>query len=126
MYALDKEESKYTLNRLYSSDRSTLDLEMCSCKSDLHLASLDGFNDHNEQESDSSCDSDVEVISEVGDIENHVINFNAYCNTNSNDDDKYDIQNDATESYDKKRSPSPDASDNQLKFFNEYRIEGHL
>ena len=88
---------------------------MCSCKSDLHLESLDGFNDHNEQESDSSCDSDVEVTSEVGGVENDVINFNAYCNINSKDDDKDDIQNDATESYDKKCSPSPDTSDNDTE-----------
>lgn len=88
---------------------------MYCCEHDLHLKPLNGFNDHIEEESDSSCDSDIEVISEFDDAENDPIIFNAYSNINYNNDDKDDIQNGETDSNGKNCSSSPDTSDNDTE-----------
>ncbi|CAF1478988.1 unnamed protein product [Adineta steineri] len=59
----------------------------------LHLQTLQGFNKINEEETDSSDDSEVEVTSEIDEHENHIINFNTYLNIHSDDEEKDDKLN---------------------------------
>ncbi|CAF1393602.1 unnamed protein product [Rotaria sordida] len=66
--------------------------------SNLHLQTLQAFSNNNEQETDSSDDSEIEVTSEIDDRENHIINFNTYLNINPDDDEKDDELNDNTTS----------------------------
>ncbi|CAF1109347.1 unnamed protein product [Adineta steineri] len=69
----------------------------------LHLQTLQGFNKINEEETDSSDDSEVEVTSEIDEHENHIINFNTYLNIHSDDEEKDDkLNNDSN-------SVSPDS-----------------
>ncbi|CAF4219307.1 unnamed protein product, partial [Adineta steineri] len=61
------------------------------------------FNKINEEETDSSDDSEVEVTSEIDEHENHIINFNTYLNIHSDDEEKDDkLNNDSN-------SVSPDS-----------------
>jgi hypothetical protein len=64
----------------------------------LHLQTLQGFSNNDEQESDSSHDSEIEVTSEIDDLENHAINFNTYLNINVDDDEKENELNNNTTS----------------------------
>ncbi|CAF3524754.1 unnamed protein product [Rotaria sp. Silwood2] len=66
--------------------------------SNLHLQTLQGFSNNNEQETDSSDDSEIEVTSEIDDRENHIINFNTYLNIKPDYDEKDDELNDNTTS----------------------------
>ncbi|CAF4621440.1 unnamed protein product, partial [Rotaria sp. Silwood2] len=56
------------------------------------------FSNNNEQETDSSDDSEIEVTSEIDDRENHIINFNTYLNIKPDYDEKDDELNDNTTS----------------------------
>lgn len=48
----------------------------------LHLQTLSGYNEDNQEDSDSSHDSDLEVTSDIDETESRVINFNTYLTTN--------------------------------------------
>ncbi|CAF3312486.1 unnamed protein product [Rotaria socialis] len=70
---------------------------MTSSDTELHLQTLTEFSNNDEQESDSSDSSDIEVTSEIDDHENHIINYDAYFNINSDDNEKdEEINNNAT------------------------------
>jgi len=72
--------------------------EMNCLDTNLHLQTLQGFSNNNEEDSDSSDDSEVEVISQTDPLENHIINFNTYLNINLDDDEKDDELNNNTTS----------------------------